>query len=143
MSTAEAGAFHELILARLFGWSIALGPQDSKRGRRKQALPSADALFRELFIAKPSWAVSLTAMTAGEDVVELWPERLREVVRFQIDHKVPRVENEPTSAHYAETMREGGRIDYALPAFLADHGSTASVEDHPAWQHLVTGRAAA
>lgn len=143
LTEAEALAFYDLMMARFFGWSLVLGMVDGKTDFRRRQTKDAHGLFRDIFRARGPFLAELKALQNSEAIVELWPEEYREVVRFQIDHKVPRVENEPTSAHYAATMREGGRTDYELPDFLKDHGASAAVDDHPAWQHLLAGRAAA
>jgi hypothetical protein len=64
----------------------------------------------------------------GRPVHTLWPADMQEEIALQINTKVPRCINEPTSAESIASMHEGGRTDWVLPDFLASHGRNPTEE---------------
>jgi hypothetical protein len=139
MTETEALAFYEMVFARLFGWTLALGAKDGRRDYRLREAKQADALFRRLMIEGPSFDTQISTLMAGGDIIDHWPRDLQAVARFEIEHKVPWPNHEPTCVEFAESMIESGRTDYQLPELLAEHGKAATVEDHPPLPALLMG----
>lgn len=131
MTEADALILMHFQDARIFGWDIvlAINPRTGRYDGRTRRSKEASELMRDLVFNRPSFDVLLQALKDEEDVVELWPEAMRETVRFRIEHKVPRDHNEPTSDVFRASMRDHQGEDW--PEWLHDHGKGAAVEDHP------------
>ncbi|HEV7436600.1 MAG TPA: hypothetical protein VGO22_17300 [Pseudorhizobium sp.] len=94
-SEDDLWAYREFLSSRLAGWMVVLGTNRAVR------------LHTDLVQARPSFDRMKEALEAGSDVEDLWPEHLREIVRFQSRHIVPREINEPSSAQFGDRDVEG------------------------------------
>lgn len=119
MTQAQAYQYLDFVGFRLFGWSIADGQKHHANSKARKAV---DARFCEVIRRQPKLDEFVAAAMAGEPVHLLWPEDLQEEVERQINTKVPRSINEPTSDEFIRGMHEHGRADWVLPDYLANHG---------------------
>lgn len=131
MTDDDALVWIEFLDARMFGWDVVMGidPETGRTDFRTRRAKSATELQRDLWFNRPSLELLLQSVMAERDAADLWPETMRETVRFRMEHKVPRAPNEPTSDHYREMKREAGGEDW--PDFVLSHGKPATVDDHP------------
>ncbi|KHJ55130.1 hypothetical protein LA66_00110 [Aureimonas altamirensis] len=129
ISEDDALGFAQLINNRICGWTIVLGMKDGRTDFRRKRARQAHHLMHDLLMNMPCLPAIVDAIQAGDDPVNLWPECLRETVRFQIEHKVPREENEPTSARNRRLRAEG--FGCPIPSRFDDHGLQATIADHP------------
>lgn len=135
LTQEEAMAFHDFIHARLFGWNVAIS-SNNPRGMcdgRFTSTKIGDRLLREVFLNETDWRDSVTALMAGTEPARLWPEPLREFIRFCIEHRCPREINEPLSeeGHKRRTEMQGMPPwpdflrKYDKPGDLGRHAGTA------------------
>lgn len=130
MNEDDAWSFIALANARFLGWSVVLGIVDGRTDFRTKQSRNAHDLMHDIMLSQPPTEAILNALVAGEDIADLWPECLRQTIRFQIGHKVPRAVNEPTS-DYWRARSEQEKIGVPLTPAINDHGAIACVEDHP------------
>jgi hypothetical protein len=129
MTEAQAYLYYELVGYRLFGWNIV------RRGRhhsRSKAARAVDIFWRRSLDEGPEMDRFVILAKQGAPVHTLWPEDMQEEIARQINTKVPRSINEPTSAEFIASMHNSGRTDWVLPDFLASHGREPTVEGEPA-----------
>jgi len=131
MNKPDAYLFYDHLLNRIMGWDIvmAMSPETGRIDFRTRRSKEAMELMRDIILNNPKVDTVLACLEVDGDVTELWPEELREVVRFRIGHKVPREHNEPTNQHAVADRKEHGGAEY--PDWLLAHGEPATVADHP------------
>ncbi|MGY5793683.1 hypothetical protein ACXHXM_26075 len=122
MTEAEAYLYLDFVGFRIFGWTVVDRKQHHPNSNAAKAV---DKRFRDVIGSQPTVDAFVDAGMRGEPVHLLWPAEMQEEVKRAIETKVPRTINEPTSAEFAEGMREGGRTDWLLPDFLKNHGRDA------------------
>lgn len=122
MTKAEAYLYLDFCSFRFMGWETAERP---KRHPNSNAAKKSFENFRNIIGSQPKLEVFIAAAMAGEPVHKLWPAEMQDEIERQINTKVPRTINEPTSAEFARGMHEGGRTDWVLPEFLKNHGRDA------------------
>lgn len=131
MTEDHALIWIDFLHCRLFGWDIAMAidPKTGRNDHRTRRNREAGELMRDISFNMPSFEVLLAAVMADRDIVAMWPEAMRETVRFRIDHKVPRDHNEPTSDLHRAGKREHQSEDW--PDWIVGHGEPATVDNHP------------
>ena len=131
MTEDDALIWIDFMTNRIFGWDIvmAIDPKTGKCDGRTRRCRAAGELMRDIQFNMPRFPDLLAAVMADRDVVAMWPEHMRAVVRFRIEHKVPRDWNEPTSDVYRAGRKETHGEDW--PDWLIEHGKPAAIEDHP------------
>jgi hypothetical protein len=72
----------------------------------------------------------ISTVMADQDPILLWPERLRDSVRFRLYHTVPRAINEPLSPECCEDRRDYQGMP-PWPEFLKQFANPATWRDHP------------
>jgi hypothetical protein len=122
MTKAQAFLYLDFVGFRLFGWNTV---ERMKHHHSSHARKAVDAFWRRSISDGPRPEQFVAAAMAGEPVHLLWPEEMQAEVERQMDTKVPRAINEPTNADFIKSMHEGGRTDWVLPDFLANHGRDA------------------
>ncbi|UIK05027.1 hypothetical protein [Neorhizobium galegae] len=122
MTEAQAYLYLDFVAFRLMGWEVV---ERMKHHPRSNAAKRSLESFRNLIGEQPPLDAFVAAAMAGDPVHLLWPEHLRAEVERQINTKVPRAINEPTSEEFIRSMHEGGRTDWVLPDFLTNHGRVA------------------
>ncbi|NTG09244.1 hypothetical protein [Rhizobium rhizogenes] len=119
MTKAEAYLYYDFVMWRLLGWEVV---ERTRHHPNSKPAKEVSERFFELKLAQPEFDHLIAAAMAGTPVHTLWPERLQVEVERQIHTKVPRACNEPTSAEFAERMREDDSSEWEWPSFLKDHG---------------------
>ncbi|CDN91782.1 hypothetical protein [Agrobacterium tumefaciens] len=133
MTEEEAMAFHDFIHARLFGWNVAIS-SNNPRGMcdgRFASTKIGDRLLREVFLNETHWRESVAALMAGTEPACLWPEPMREFIRFCIEHRCPREINEPLSEEGCAKRTEMQGMP-PWPEFLRKYDKPATLADMPA-----------
>ncbi|AVH40631.1 hypothetical protein At1D1609_05790 [Agrobacterium tumefaciens] len=132
MTEEEAMAFHDFIHARLFGWNVAIS-SNNPRGMcdgRFTSTKIGDRLLREVFLNETHWRDSVAALMAGTDPACLWPEPMRDFIRFCVEHRCPREINEPLSEEGQEKRtRMQGMPPW--PEFIHQYDKPATLADMP------------
>ncbi|WP_299939446.1 hypothetical protein [uncultured Nitratireductor sp.] len=131
MSEDDIHCFADLMIGRIMGWGIpmSINPKTGYVDSRTKRARAENHLRQDILMNLPGYLKLTECLRTGGDVVELWPEELREVVRFRISHKVPRDCNEPTSDYSREAREESGNDPY--PEWMMQHGTIATIDDHP------------
>lgn len=122
MTEEQAYQFLDFVSWRISGWEVV---DRKKHHPRSKAANAVMARFRNIIMHQPTVDDFLAAAMEGSPVHLLWPEDLRDEVERQINTKVPRAINEPTSEEFMQSMHEHGRAGWMLPDFLRDHGRDA------------------
>lgn len=119
MTEAEAYLYLDFVAFRLMGWETV---ERIKHHPNSNAAKASFKRFRELILHQPKLDVFVAAAMAGTPVHSRWPDNMQAEVERQINTKVPRIINEPTSSDFIADMHEHGRTDWVLPDFLRNHG---------------------
>lgn len=122
MTSDEAYLYLCICEFRFMGWEVA---ERTKHHPNSSAAKRSFETFRDIIVNQPKPDFFVAAAMAGEPVHLLWPDELHAEVERQINTKVPRAINEPTSEEFAKSMSQGGRTDWELPNFLKNHGKDA------------------
>ncbi len=122
MTQQQAYLYLDFVMARLQGWEVV---DRTKHHHRSNAAKRISERFCDIVAAMPKPDAFFEAAMAGEPVHLLWPEELRDEAEREINTKVPRAINEPTSPEFIKSMHDHGRTDWVLPDFLANHGRDA------------------
>lgn len=132
MNRSEAYLFYEMVDQRLFGWTtpLSFNPRTGHSDARTKNGRAAHDFFADMVLCRANdIGAALDLIIAGKCLSEQWPKSMREVIHFRINHRVPRDENEPTSAVSIADRLERGLAPF--PEWILAHGSPATVEDHP------------
>lgn len=131
MTEDDALLFYEMLDQRLSGWSIPLSmnPRTGATDHRTRQAKAEHVFMLDVSLNRGSLDETVAALMVGRCMSTVWPEPMREVIAFRLNHKVPRPINEPTSSISVALRAEIGNPRF--PDWMLAHGIPAAAGDHP------------
>jgi hypothetical protein len=128
MTKEEAYYFINFFQKRVLGWVIVMSmvPGRGKSDLRTRRTREWYAVLSDFFINTPSTDDLVKCVMGGGDFIALWPIEFREMLEFELRHRVPIEHHEPLSSH---TLEELGLE--RTPASLSRISLYVSEKDHP------------
>lgn len=132
MTEDEAIDFVMFMDERIRGWGtpLSVNPRTGYADFRTRAAKQNHVFTVDLALQGVSFADLLACVQRGGHYADLYPEPMRDVIRFRTDHIVPRDINEPSSALSIKHRAEYQGLP-PLPEWILAYGKPATIADHP------------
>lgn len=132
MTEDEAIDFMMFMSERIRGWGtpLSVNPRTGFADFRTKAAKQNHVFLTDMALQQAGFENLLKCIQSGGHYADLYPEPMREIIRFRADHIVPREWNEPSSPVSIKHRAQYQGLP-PLPDWILSYGKTASIDDHP------------
>ncbi|MFI3904315.1 hypothetical protein [Ochrobactrum sp. S1502_03] len=132
MTEDDAIDFMVFMHDRIRGWGIPLSvnPRTGFADFRTKAAKQNNTFLTDMALQHAGFENLVKCIQNGGHYADLYPEPMRDIIRFRADHIVPREWNEPSSPVSIQQRAEYQGLP-PLPDWILRYGKPASIADHP------------